>query len=119
MKREIPEKYLKPIVVALILLLAGPEILAASEMLALLELLGAANFMLLYVYGFKALTDPLVTVSLKFVRRLEPGLLFVPSWRVTMRMPGMLVHAVPFHTLAAVSLIFMSGRIAWHGIQLL
>jgi hypothetical protein len=37
-KFEVPEKYLRPIVVALILLLAGPEIVAASEMLALAEL---------------------------------------------------------------------------------
>jgi hypothetical protein len=119
MRIEIPDRYLKPVVVALIVLLAGPEILAASEMLALLELLGAANFILLYVYGFKALTGPLVSATLKFVRRLEPSLLFIPSWFVTKRMPGMLVHAVPLHTLALVSLVFMSGGIAWDGIQLL
>ncbi len=119
MRIEILDRFLKPVVVALIVLLAGPEILAASEMLALLELLGAANFILLYVYGFEALTGPLVSATLKFVRRLEPSLLFIPSWRVTKKMPGMLVHAVPLHTLALVSLMFTSGGIGWDGIQLL
>jgi hypothetical protein len=52
MRFGFPEKYLKPTVVALVLVLAGPEILAAAEMLALIELFGAVNFILLYVYGF-------------------------------------------------------------------
>jgi hypothetical protein len=105
--------------VALIILLAGPEILAASEMLALVELFGAANFILLYVYGFRSIASQPVASVLKLIRRLEPIWLFVPSWRVTKQMPGMLLHAVPLHSLALVSAVFMCGRIAWHGIPLL
>jgi hypothetical protein len=44
MRPEIPEKYLRPVVVGTIIFLAGPEIRAASEMLALVELIGAASF---------------------------------------------------------------------------
>jgi len=119
MKIEIPEKYLKPTVVALVVLLAGPEILAASEMLALVELIGAANFILLYVYGFRSIAAQPAARTLKFVRRLEPIWIFIPSWRVTKQMPGMLMHAIPAHSLALVSVILMSGSVAWHGIQLL
>jgi hypothetical protein len=119
MRFEIPEKYLKAIVVALIVLLAGPEILAASEMLALVELFGAANFILLYVYGFKFIAQRPAAAALKLIRRLEPIWLFVPSWRVTKQMPGMLMHAVPLHSLTLVSVLSMCGKITWHGIQLL
>jgi hypothetical protein len=119
MRFEIPEKYLKPIVVTLVLVIAGPEILAASEMLALIELFGAANFILLYVYGFKSIAEQPTATALKLIRRLEPIWLFIPSWRVTKQMPGMLMHAVPLHSIALVSVVFMAGKIGWHGIQLL
>lgn len=119
MRFQIPEKYLRPLVLTIIILVAGPEIFAASEMLALVELLGAANFIWLYVYAFRSVVDRWVTGLQKLVRRLEADLLFLPSWRVTTQMPSMLMHAVPWHTVALVAGAFLSGNIAWHGIQLL
>jgi hypothetical protein len=105
--------------VAIIMLLAGPEIFAASEMLALVELFGAANFILLYVYALRSVAERWVTGFPELVRPLEADLLFIPSWRITAQMPSMLMHVVPWHTVALASAVLLSGIVAWHGIQLL
>lgn len=47
------EDYLKPLVLLLIALIAGPDIVAAIELTTLLELLGAAMFLLSFAIGFK------------------------------------------------------------------
>lgn len=47
------EDYLKPLVILLIALVAGPDIVAAIELTTLLELLGAAMFLLSFAIGFK------------------------------------------------------------------
>ena len=118
MRLEIPEKYLRPVVIGAIVLLAGPEILAASEMLALVELIGAASFIGIYIYAFQFAARRPVTTLRELAHRLEPSLLFIPTWNVTKQMPSMLVHAVPMYTVALVSVVLVSGMIAWHGIQL-
>jgi hypothetical protein len=47
------EDYLKLLVILLIALVAGPDIVAAIELTTLLELLGAAMFLLSFAIGFK------------------------------------------------------------------
>lgn len=47
------DDYLKPAVILLIALVAGPDILAAIELTTLLELLGAAMFLLSFAIGLK------------------------------------------------------------------
>jgi hypothetical protein len=47
------DDYLKPLVILMIALVAGPDIVAAVELTTLLELLGAAMFLLSFAVGFK------------------------------------------------------------------
>lgn len=47
------DDYLKVVVILIIALVAGPDIVAAIELTTLLELLGAAMFLLSFAIGFK------------------------------------------------------------------
>jgi hypothetical protein len=49
------DRYLKPLVVVLIVLWCGPEVFAVIELTALLELLGATLFLFAFSTSFKAL----------------------------------------------------------------
>jgi hypothetical protein len=51
-KRSWPES-LKPVIVVLIALLAGPELFLGMELLALLDLLGVGLFLLAYLCGVR------------------------------------------------------------------
>jgi hypothetical protein len=49
------DAYLKPLIILMIGLLAGPEILVAVELTTILEILGAALFLLSFAVGFRML----------------------------------------------------------------
>jgi hypothetical protein len=51
----IPDDFLKPLVVLLIVLWCGPEVFAVIELTTLLELLGATLFLLAFTASFKLL----------------------------------------------------------------
>jgi hypothetical protein len=51
----IPDDFLKPLVVLLIILWCGPEVFAVIELTTLLELLGATLFLLAFTASFKLL----------------------------------------------------------------
>lgn len=56
MKTSVPaDRFLKPFVILLIVLLAGPEVFAAIELTTLLELVGATLFLLAFSAAFKLL----------------------------------------------------------------
>ena len=62
------DRFLKPFLVLLIVLLAGPEVFAAIELTTLLELVGAALFLLAFSAAFKllglAMLDALIRAAL-------------------------------------------------------
>jgi hypothetical protein len=49
------DAYLKPLIILMIGLLAGPEIFVAVELTTILEILGAALFLLSFAVGFRML----------------------------------------------------------------
>lgn len=53
--REQNDALLRPFLILVIVLLAGPDVFAVTELTTLLDLLGATLFLLAYVSGFKLL----------------------------------------------------------------
>jgi hypothetical protein len=68
--REQNDALLRPLLILLIVALAGPDLFAATELTTLLDLLGATLFLLAYISGFKLL-------GISFLHGLRR--LFVPN----------------------------------------
>jgi hypothetical protein len=64
--RTSQDAYLKPLVILVIALLAGPELFAAAELTTILELVGATMFLLAFAIGFELLA----LAALEWLRRL-------------------------------------------------
>jgi hypothetical protein len=72
--------YLKPFIVLVIVLLCGPEVFAAADLVALLDLLGAMLFLTAFAVAYKALGIVVAT-------RIQG--LFVPAeWTPLIRARG-------------------------------
>ena len=98
---------IKGLVFLVVALVAGPEILISMELFALVEVLGASTFLLVYWVAIKSY---LKSVFDK-LSRLESPLFFMPSNDVVKVMPSMLIHAVPGNVLmigylGVVSMVF-------------
>lgn len=95
---------------AIALLMAGPEILVGMELMALIEVLGASTFVLMYFNGLKLYLSKV----LKHYRNFECySIVFPPSLSSIKQMPSMLIHAFPERTIAIVffgCLLFMIVR---------
>jgi hypothetical protein len=65
------EDYLKALVILAIALLAGPDILAAIELTTLLELFGAAMFVLSFAVGLRLLGFAVLEKSQSFLLPVE------------------------------------------------
>jgi hypothetical protein len=65
------EAYLKPLVILMIGLLAGPDIFVAVELTTILELLGATLFLLTFAVGFRMLGVAALEWLRKFLLPVE------------------------------------------------
>jgi hypothetical protein len=103
---------LKPIIAIAIVMLCGPEVFAAANMLLLLDLLGTGLFVLAFMSGFKVLG----LMALEQLRRV----LFPPSWSILLthrEQPRLVMHgalllgrnAIRVSLLIAVSLTGIVG----------
>ena len=89
------DDYLKPLLILLIALLAGPDILAAVELTTLLDLLGATMFLMVFWISYKVL-------GLLALKCLQKAL--VPEESVVLiKMPE------PFTVLIGMSLVAVRG----------
>lgn len=75
-----PDIYLRPLVVLIIVLLCGPEVLAAANLVSLVDLFGAVLFLTAFAVGYRALGFAVLT-SLQ--RILLPA-----EWSVLVKMRG-------------------------------
>jgi hypothetical protein len=78
--------------IVIVFLVAGPEVMVSMELLALVELLGASTFVLLYVSGVKLFFSNYFN---KFKAFESYSVLFIPSMESLKQMPSLAFHAIP------------------------
>lgn len=81
--------------VIIVVLVAGPEIMMSMELMAMVELLGASTFVLMYLSGLKLFFSKLVAKYKKFERY---SVFFIPSLTTLKQMPSLAFHAIPVRT---------------------
>ncbi|AOW78615.1 hypothetical protein A3Q34_18295 [Colwellia sp. PAMC 20917] len=86
----------------IVILLAGPEVMISMELMALVELLGASTFVLLYVSGVKMFFANVVN---KFKAFESYSVLFIPTLESLKQMPFLMLHAIPERS---TSILFIS-----------
>jgi hypothetical protein len=94
---------------------AGPEILISMELMALVELLGASTFALMYVSGlkmflakaFNSFFKPVLFPIYKKVQQLDPYF-FVPSYINVKKFPALFCHSIPGFMLLMVGGLFIN-----------
>ena len=72
--------YLRPLVVLMIVLLCGPEVFAAADLVVLVDLLGAMLFLTAFAVGYRVLG----VAALEWTKRL----LFPDAWAVFVKTRG-------------------------------
>ncbi|NSY32782.1 hypothetical protein DS891_04095 [Pseudoalteromonas sp. JC28] len=90
--------------IIIVFLMAGPEIMMGMELMALIEVLGASTFVLLYFTGVKLF---LLKVWKQYQKFECHSVLFVPPLVIFKQMPSLIVHAIPERTVV----IFFFGFI--------
>ena len=88
-RRVDPDVYLRPLIVLVIVVLCGPEVFAAVDLVLLLDLFGVALFLTAFMVGYRALG----LAALTCVQRI----LFPDEWTVFVKMrrhPSTMAHGV-------------------------
>ena len=83
------------------MLLAGPELIVSIEMMALVEVLGASTFVMMYFAGFKLFLSKMWD---KYKSFENYSIFFIPTISVLKQMPSMIIHAIPERTTVALFL---------------
>jgi len=81
--------------VVIVFLVAGPEILIGMELMALIEILGASTFVMLYFSGVKLV---FAKAWQKFNQFESYSTFFIPPFKDIKTMPALILHAVPERT---------------------
>ena len=74
---------------------AGPEIYVFAEGMVLIEIIGAATFVFMYVVGFKLYLHNAWNAFYKFENRYH---FFLPSLTTIRSFPGLLYYAIPWRS---------------------
>jgi hypothetical protein len=90
--------------IIIVFLMAGPEIMMGMEVMALIEVLGASTFVLMYLTGVKLF---LLKVWKQYQKFECHSAFFVPPLVIFKQMPSLIVHAIPERTVV----IFFFGFI--------
>lgn len=85
----------------LVLALAGPEIIVAMELSALMEAVGASTFLLMHWYAVRVYFEP----ALKKFKAFEGGNFFIPRLDDVASYPYLLMHALPDRSLSLLLLL--------------
>ena len=84
-----PDAYLRPLLVLVVVLLCGPEVFLAADLVALVDLLGAVLFLTAFGVAFRVLG----LAALTWIRRI----LFPTEWAVLMKVrshPSIVAHGL-------------------------
>ncbi|MDY6889161.1 MAG: hypothetical protein SVV88_16190 [Pseudomonadota bacterium] len=100
----------------LVILLAGPEIMVSIELMAMLEVLGASTFVLMYLSGIKLFISK---VWDKYKNFEKHSVFFFPTFPVFKKMPSLIVHSIPERTVVIGLLTFITVAMLIFYIQIL
>ena len=100
---------LRIIAITLVLLLAGPEVFLVSEYLMMVELVGEAGFVFLYVTAAKLIWQNLGKGFTAFESRYY---CYIPSSTLALKNPSLLYFAIPRRTLILAFSIAFSALVA-------
>lgn len=89
---NLTKRWWRLLAVAIVVLVAGPEVLIYAEGMAILELIGAATFVFMYVVGFKLYFYNAWNAFYRFENRYH---FFLPSFSIVRESPGLLYYAIP------------------------
>jgi len=78
--------------VLIVVLVAGPEVMISIELMAMVELVGASTFVLLYVSGVRTFFS---NVFNKFKAFESYSVFFIPTLESLKQMPFLALHAIP------------------------
>jgi hypothetical protein len=92
LKEKCSKSVWKTLAMLIVILVAGPEVMIGMELMALVELLGASTFVLLYVTGVKVIFANVVN---KFKAFESYSILFIPTLESLKQMPFLILHAIP------------------------
>jgi hypothetical protein len=93
-KSEETRPFLRFLVVALIVLMAGPEIVLALEIVAVIDVVGIELFLFCVSAGFLWHLKSSLRILGAVLERLDP-FFFIPTRAQVRECPGILVHAIP------------------------
>ena len=83
------------IAISIAMFVAGPEIYVFAEGMVVIEIIGAATFVFMYVVGFKLYFHNAWNAFYKFENRYH---FFLPSLRTIRNFPGLLYYAIPWRS---------------------
>mgnify|MGYP001193343992 CR=1 FL=1 len=102
--------------IIIVMFIAGPEIVISMELMALVEVMGASSFVLMYFSGLRLVCKNTLNKLSKFECY---SLFFIPSFANLRQTPGLLYHTIP-HRLCAISfLTLITAEVLLSYIQLL
>ena len=91
----------RSLAIIIVVFVAGPEILISMELMALVEVMGASSFVLMYFSGLRLACKNTLNKLSKFEYY---SLFFIPSFANLKQVPGLLYHTIP-HRLCAISFL--------------
>jgi len=98
---SLTKKWWRLIAVIIIVLAAGPEIFLYTEGMVMLEVVGAATFVFMYVNGAKMYLHNLWDWFFNFENRYH---IFLPSVSILRARPALLYYVIPKRTMFYISL---------------
>lgn len=100
----------------LVMLLAGPEIVVSIELMAMLEVLGASTFVLMYLLGIKLFISK---VWDKYKNFEKHSVFLFSNFSCFKKMPSRIVHSIPERTVVIGLLTFITVAMLIFYIQIL
>ncbi len=104
-KKTISKGIWHSLAVIIVVLIAGPEVMMSMELMAMIELLGASTFVLMYASGLKLLLSKVIN---RFKQFESYSIFFIPTRGALKQMPLLAIHAIPERTAALFFVGFMS-----------
>lgn len=90
---NLTKKWWRFLAVAIVVLVAGPEVFIYAEGMVVLEVVGASTFVFMYVVGFKMYFHNVWNTFSKFENQYHPFSL--SSLQMIKESPGLLYYAIP------------------------
>ena len=102
------------IAISIVMFVAGPEIYVFAEGMVVIEIIGAATFVFMYVVGFKLYFYNAWNAFCKFENRYY---FFLPSLGAIRSFPGLLYYAVPWRS-SIYGIFFLVSFLSLRSIQI-